>query len=86
MMTQEYRGRGRPRPAETIRRDERVMELVRDHGGRITRAQVMEELDLTASLAWLSLARLRKDGRLVRCIVGREQTWCVPEESGEGQS
>lgn len=58
--------RGRPRPAETIERDERIYGLLAE--GSMSRGQIAQETDLTADLVALALGRLRRDGRIRRCL------------------
>lgn len=58
--------RGRPRPAETIDRDRRVLALLRKEGP-LTRNEVAEKLELPKMVTWLSLDRLRKNGKVRTC-------------------
>jgi len=57
--------RGRPRPAETIERDETVFALLAD--GPRTRNQLAETLGLERSVVYLSLDRLHRAGRIAQC-------------------
>jgi len=66
MNDQIKRPRGRPRPQETISRDARVLDLLQRRGP-LTRNQVADELGLEKVKAYLSLDRLRKEGRLRTC-------------------
>jgi hypothetical protein len=59
--------RGRPRPQENIDRDERVYDLLAAEGP-LTRNEVAEKTGLTASLTYLTLDRLRRSGRVRRCL------------------
>lgn len=54
--------RGRPRSPETIERDERVLALLSD--GPRTRESLVENLALRPQLVYLSLWRLRRQGRV----------------------
>lgn len=54
--------RGRPRPAETIRRDEAVLALLKDNPHGLSRNDIAEAMDLNKSRTYLSLDRLRRDG------------------------
>lgn len=74
--TEVKRGRGRPRPSETMKRDEQIMELLRT--GPRTRNQICKETGLTTSIVYLSLDRLRKRDQ-VRLCQGRaaERLWSV---------
>lgn len=65
---------GRPRPASTVQRDEQVLAYVQASPVPVTKRQVMDALGLEENKAYLSLSRLRADGRLVRS----EPTWTVP--------
>lgn len=53
--------RGRPRPQETIKRDESVRKQLQT-GGAQTREEVAQSLGIKSSHAYLSLIRLRRDG------------------------
>lgn len=62
--------RGRPRPLETIRRDEKVLTLLRESPQ--SRNDVWDQLSsdgdiVSESQVWLSLDRLRKRGLVRRC-------------------
>lgn len=59
------RRRGRPRSPETIERDERVLSALRA-GGQLTKEQLVTELGLAPNMIYLSLWRLRREGRVVR--------------------
>lgn len=63
------RRRGRPRSQETIKRDDEVARVLAERGP-LTRADVAAELNLPSSLVYLSLWRLRNDGRVERGSVG----------------
>ncbi|QDN64387.1 helix-turn-helix domain-containing protein [Streptomyces sp. S1D4-14] len=54
--------RGRPRPAETRRRDETILALLRDNPGGLMRNDIAEMMGLNKSKTYLSLDRLRKQG------------------------
>jgi site-specific DNA-cytosine methylase len=56
--------RGRPRPGETVERDRRVFETLAGAGK--TREALATELDMEPKLVYLSLYRLRRDGRVER--------------------
>jgi predicted ArsR family transcriptional regulator len=57
--------RGRPRPQDTIERDNRVHQVLIDKG-HLTRQQLADELGVKPSIAYMSLFRLRRDGRVQR--------------------
>ena len=54
--------RGRPRPAETIARDEQILALLKANPAGMTRNDIAEEMGLNTSRAYLSLDRLRRQG------------------------
>lgn len=56
------RPRGRPRPDDTISRDERVLELL--GRGSLSRQELADRLGVNINLAYLSLRRLRQQGRV----------------------
>lgn len=58
-------GRGRPRPIESIERDEKILKLLKGKTP-MTRNQIADKLDLRRGLVYLSLDRLRKEGRIDR--------------------
>jgi predicted transcriptional regulator len=55
------------RPPAVTNRDEEVYDFLKEHGKQ-TRNQVAEALSLSKSLTYLSLDRLRKAGRVKRCM------------------
>lgn len=69
--------RGRPRPEETIKRDERVLSLLREQP--MSRNRIWEKLSLEESLSpsqvWLSLDRLRREGKVKLCQGIGERVW-----------
>jgi hypothetical protein len=67
--------RGRPRPAETIERDERIHALLTQ--GSLSRGQLAHETGLTTDLVALALGRLRRDGRVRQCLQGGVIVWSV---------
>lgn len=56
--------RGRPRSPETIDRDQKVMKLLVE--APRSREQLVEELAIRPQLVYLSLWRLRREGRVER--------------------
>lgn len=56
--------RGRPRPLETIRRDEKTLRLL--HQQPLSRDELAYRLGCTSHLAYLSLWRLRQLGQVER--------------------
>jgi site-specific DNA-cytosine methylase len=66
-MSDETPGRGRPRPANTIERDDKVLAILNetiDTG--LTRGEIAEKLGVTGSEAYLSLYRLSRGGKIVK--------------------
>lgn len=61
-MTAQRPPRGRPRPAETIRRDETILAMLRDNPDGMARNDIAEAMGLNKSKTYLSLDRLRRDG------------------------
>lgn len=57
--------RGRPRPQDTIKRDESVLKVLKEKGP-LTRDEAATALGIKSSHAYLSLIRLRRDGLAVR--------------------
>jgi predicted ArsR family transcriptional regulator len=66
MSTENRRPRGRPRPQETIDRDQAILAYLTEHGPT-TRNAVAEALGLSKTVAYLSLDRLRREGRTRLC-------------------
>jgi predicted ArsR family transcriptional regulator len=64
-----HRGRGRPRPTETIDRDQQTLELL--SRGPLTRKELADRLGVNLNLAYLTLDRLRELGRVRRTTGGR---------------
>lgn len=60
------RPRGRPRPPETVERDEKILALLTYHGPR-TRNGIAIELGIPVTKVYLSLDRLRRDGKVRIC-------------------
>lgn len=62
MTAQERPQRGRPRPEETKRRDETILQLLRDNPSGLLRNDLAEMMGLNKSKTYLSLDRLRRQG------------------------
>lgn len=69
--------RGRPRPVETIERDERVHALLAC--GPRSRGQLAQETDLSTDLVHLALRRLQRDGRVRQCLKDGVIVWSVAD-------
>lgn len=66
-MTQEAkRPRGRPRPQETIERDEQILAYLRENGPQ-TRNNLAMALLLSKTVTYLALNRLRAEGKVRIC-------------------
>lgn len=63
--TQAYRGRGRPRPVEAIERDSQILSLLSEQP--MTRNELCELTGLHTSIVYLSLSRLRLQGKTKLC-------------------
>ena len=85
--TEDAKRKGRPRPETTIERDAKALELIKASGANgITRTQLAEELSVDGATvdgntAYLSLFRLRKDGKIVRGRNGADHVWTVVAET-----
>jgi DNA-binding Lrp family transcriptional regulator len=66
VMTDEKRPRGRPRPKETVDRDNAIYRYLLAEGPK-TNNEIMEHFGLPRMIVWLSLDRLRKAGRIRTC-------------------
>jgi predicted ArsR family transcriptional regulator len=70
--------RGRPRPQNTVDRDEQVHQLLKKGG--LTKTEIADKLGIAAGEAYLSLFRLNKQGRVAKApkaegAEGRSNTW-----------
>jgi DNA-binding CsgD family transcriptional regulator len=65
--------RGRPRPPETIARDEAIYRLIAD--GHATRAELAAQIGLDRSLVQQACKRLHKAGRIQRCPESESASW-----------
>jgi predicted ArsR family transcriptional regulator len=77
-MTTKKRGRGRPRPQDTIRRDQTALRLLAEQP--MTRDELAARLRCTSHLAYLALWRLNNDGlveRLPNGVGGRTNRWAL---------
>jgi predicted transcriptional regulator len=74
--TTERRGPGRPRVPEVVQRDEVVLKHVTSNGPIQVR-DIAEALDIKKSSAYLSLWRLRREGKVVYNREGASRMWAV---------
>lgn len=79
MTAQERPQRGRPRPEETKRRDETILQLLRDNPSGLLRNNIAELMNLNKSKTYLSLDRLRKQG------LAEKVHPTVPPDDGSGE-
>lgn len=81
-MTEAKRPRGRPRPPETIERDERIYSYLHT-GGAKSRNAISEELGLDKTITYLALDRLRRAGRVRTCAdtAGPSTLWSSDVEA-----
>jgi predicted Rossmann fold nucleotide-binding protein DprA/Smf involved in DNA uptake len=68
--------RGRPRPNETVERDERVLTAIGEQS--LTRDELATALSLSPAQTYLSLHRLRSDGKVERTRDGSQHRWRRP--------
>lgn len=78
-MQQTAARRGRPRPAETIERDEHIYRLLTE--GPLSRGQIAQQASLTADLVALALGRLRRAERVRQCLQGGVIVWSVADDT-----
>lgn len=76
--TEEQARRGRPRPAQTIERDQQVFDKIGENGS--TRDELVKvfaegESPLSPAAVYLSLYRLRTAGRIQRVRDGAVHRW-----------
>jgi len=76
-MQQTVPRRGRPRPAETIERDETIHQLLTE--GSRSRGQLAQETGLTTDLVALALGRLRRANRVRQCLQDGVIVWSVAD-------
>jgi uncharacterized membrane protein len=67
--------RGRPRSQDTIARDEQVLAAFPEGDGTITRAQLAEATSQAEGKVYLSLHRLKRDGKIQRERVNGAHVW-----------
>jgi hypothetical protein len=63
---QTKRSRGRPRPPETIARDEAILAHLRTNGAQ-SRNQIADSFGLPYTIVYLALDRLRREGKVRTC-------------------
>lgn len=70
----EKKGRGRPRPVDTVERDERVYEALSGEQPR-GRQELADEFGTSLNIIYMSLTRLRKQGRVHIVRSGKYHLW-----------
>lgn len=76
-MQQTAARRGRPRPVETIERDERIYKLIADGTG--SRSALARATGLDRPTVALCVQRLKKAGRIRTCADGGAIVWSVAD-------
>ena len=70
----ESRGRGRPKDPFVQARDNRVLEAITASGETgLTTASLAEQLDITKNEAYISVWRLKHDGKVAKVLNGTRQ-------------
>jgi transposase len=69
------RRRGRPRPQETILRDDRIVRILRDVSQGLTKYELAEILRVSPSVVYLALRRLKAADRVRHVSVGKRHSW-----------
>lgn len=80
-MTEEKRGRGRPRPQATIDRDSQILEILQRSGMPVGRKPLADMLGVNVNIVYLSLTRLRRDGLVKTVRQGKHHLWAVVERA-----
>jgi predicted transcriptional regulator len=69
--------RGRPRPDDTIERDNQVLKALQSSDKPLTRNELAAQLGLDGKIVYLSLYRLSRGGQITRGTEGRGQAWAA---------
>ncbi|MDR5672774.1 putative membrane-associated trancriptional regulator [Halalkaliarchaeum sp. AArc-CO] len=69
-----------PPAEELLSPEERVLKLVREHGGRMKQQEVVREMDWTDARTSQVVGSLREDGKLESFRLGRENVLKLPDE------
>lgn len=70
------KGRGRPRPTEVKERDDKILAEIAGHEGN-TRAALEEALGMTQNEVYMSLFRLRTEGKIEKRRIDGKHCWFV---------
>jgi hypothetical protein len=68
-------------PAELLTNEERVLQLLEEHGGRIKQQQVVAELDWTEAKTSQVVTSLREEEQIEVLRIGRENVLALPDEA-----
>lgn len=79
-MTEERRGRGRPRPEATVKRDAEVLDVLKRSGMPVGRKALADMFGVNQNIVYLSLVRLRRDGLVSTVRQGKHHLWAVVEQ------
>ena len=77
------RPRGRPRPRENVERDDQIEQILQRQGP-MTRNALADQMELSHSLTYLALVRLRNQRRVRRCTpegTGMDDVWTTEVEA-----
>ena len=77
---QEVDAEPQPPAEELLSPEERVLKLVREHGGRMKQQEVVQEMDWTDARTSQVVGSLREDGKLESFRLGRENVLKLPDE------
>lgn len=69
------RRRGRPRPQETIQRDDQLVQVLQKSGESMTKYELAKVLRVSPSIVYLALRRLKADGRVRHVSIGKRHSW-----------
>jgi Mn-dependent DtxR family transcriptional regulator len=79
-MDEEKRGRGRPRPAATVERDELIFRTLHEQGPT-GRQSLADMFGVNPNIVYLSLNRLRRAGRVEKVRQSKLHLWTVVDPS-----
>ncbi|ELY49566.1 helix-turn-helix transcriptional regulator [Natronorubrum sulfidifaciens] len=68
----------KPHDEEFLTDQERVQQLVREHGGRMKQSKIVDSVDWSKAKVSRLLAELEEDGRITKLRLGRENLVCLP--------
>lgn len=72
-------------PEELLSPEERVLKLLREHGGRMKQQEVVQEMDWTDARTSQVVGSLREEGKLESFRLGRENVLKLPDEEDEDE-